>query len=143
MGFGHWDFPDCLFGSGLSGLGKRHDRWLELYVADQIDMNRLKEEQETINAQQLGLEQEREALQSVLSEAANADKRIQTFHEFCSTISGRLYDLSFHEKRSILHLLNIDGRVSEGHLYLSGRIPTWEHQEAMFAYRPSESDQLP
>lgn len=98
--------------------------------------------QEEIRTRQHSLEQEKRGLEAILYEAQNTEARLRAFNEFCSTVSHRLDDLTFDEKRKILRLLNIQGRVSKGQIYLSGCIPSWEKQEEMFAYQTFESGQL-
>jgi hypothetical protein len=49
--------------------------------------------------------------------------------------------LTFDEKRNILRLLNIQGRVGDRRIYLSGCIPSWESEK--FDCRTFEPDQLP
>jgi len=69
------------------------------------------------------LEHEREAIQKMLT-YTHTD--IESFAQFCQVISQRLDDVSFDEKRQILHLLNIEGRVKDRTIMLTGCIPYTE-----------------
>ena len=129
--------------ASLNQLGRQRDRWLELFVDGEVDRKQHKEKQDEIRVRQRGLEQERQALDTILCDAENIEPRLRAFEEFCSTVSHRLNDLTFEEKQKLLRLLDIQGTVREGQLFLSGCIPTWQKQEEMFAHRPFEPDQLP
>ncbi len=74
---------------------------------------------------------------------ADMEANIETFGEFCSTVSDRLDELTFEEKQRILRLLNIQGRVGDGKIYLSGCVPTWGKDREKFDYSAFEPDQLP
>jgi hypothetical protein len=104
-------------------MKKRQDRNLDLYVEGEIDKSTLKERQGKLRGQKTSLEREREAVQKKLS-YTNTD--IESFAQFCQAISERLDDVSFEEKRQILHLLNIEGRVKDGAIILTGCIPQVE-----------------
>jgi len=58
-------------------------------------------------------------------------------------VDGEVDKKQLKEERKILRFLNIQGRVSKGQIYLSGCIPSWGKQEAMFAHRTFEPEQLP
>jgi len=55
----------------------------------------------------------------------------------------RLDELTFEEKQRILRLLNIQGRVGDGKIYLSGCVPTWGKDREKFDCRTFKPDQLP
>ncbi len=83
------------------------------------------------------------ALAAILRQPANMEANIETFGEFCATVSDRLDELTFEEKQRILRLLNIQGRVGDGKIYLSGCVPTWGKDREKFDYSAVEPDQLP
>ena len=107
----------------IGKLKKQQDRNLDLYVEEEIDKSTLKQRQDKLRGQKASLEREREAVQKMLS-YTNTD--IESFAQFCQAISQRLDDVSFEEKRQILHLLNIEGRVNDGAIILTGCIPQVE-----------------
>ncbi|MEE9490779.1 MAG: hypothetical protein V3V80_00565, partial [Dehalococcoidia bacterium] len=80
---------------------------------------------------------------AILRQPADMEANIETFREFCSTVSDRLDELTFEEKQRILRLLNIQGRVGDGKIYLSGCVPTWGKDREKFDYSAIEPDQLP
>ena len=127
----------------LDRLAKQRDRWLELYVDGEVDRKQLKAEQDKIRDRQNGLEQERRALENTIHQPEDIEASIVSFNEFCSSVSNRLDSLSFEEKQKILRLLNIQGTVNKGQIYLSGCVPCWGKQESMFDHKSSELDQLP
>ncbi len=107
-------------------MKKRQDRNLDLYVEGEIDKSTLKQRQEKLRGQKASLEREREAVQKKLS---YTDTDIESFAQFCQAISERLDDVSFEEKRQIFHLLNIEGRVKDRAIILTGCIPGVEAGE--------------
>lgn len=69
------------------------------------------------------------------------EANIETFNDFCSTVSDRLDEITFEEKQRILRLLNIQGRIDKKRVYLSGCVPCWEREK--FDCQTFEPDQLP
>ncbi len=95
----------------------QQDRNLDLYAEEEIDMPTLKKRQEILRGQKASLEREKEAFQRML-ERNNTD--MVSVSEFCRLISQGLDVVTFEEKRQILRLLNIEGRVKEGVITLTG-----------------------
>jgi len=104
----------------LNKLKRTQDRNLDLYAEEEIDMPTLKKRQEILRGQKASLEREKEALRRML-ERTNTD--MLSVSEFCRLISQGLDVVTFEEKRQILRLLNIEGRVKEGVITLTGCIP--------------------
>lgn len=100
-----------------SRLKKQRDRNLDLYTEGEIDMTALKDRQEKLRGRTASLEREKDAIQKSLS---YADTDLASLSKFCETISRRLDDVSFAEKRQILHLLNVEGSVKGGTISLTG-----------------------
>ena len=57
--------------------------------------------------------------------------------EFCQLISQGLDAITFEEKRQILRLLNIEGRVREGIITLNGCIPNAESCGYSASHQPA------
>lgn len=64
------------------------------------------------------IEREREAIKKALSFYTDLD----SLNKFCEKISRRLDNVSFEEKQKIIHLLNIEGRVKDSIITLTGCI---------------------
>jgi chromosome segregation ATPase len=105
----------------LNKLKRQRDRNLDLYVEEQLGMPTLKQRQEKLRSRMASLEREREALGRMLKQN-NAD--MPTVSEFCQLVSQGLDAVTHDEKRSILRLLNIEGRVKDGVITLTGCIPS-------------------
>jgi hypothetical protein len=105
----------------LIKLKRKQDRNLDLYVEGLVDMLTLKKHQETVRGQRASLVREREALQRVL-ERNSTD--MPSVNEFCQLISNGLDSVTFEEKRQILRLLNIEGRVKDGTLQNTQQLST-------------------
>ncbi len=63
------------------------------------------------------------AVAAILRQPADMEANIETSGEFCATVSDRLDEPTFEEKQRILRLLNIQGRVSKGQVYLTLLMP--------------------
>lgn len=118
----------------LIKLKRKQDRNLDLYVEGLVDMLTLKKHQETLRGQRASLVREREALQRVL-ERNSTD--IPSVNEFCQLISKGLDSVTFEEKRQILRLLNIEGRVKDGVITLTGCIPNAESCDYSSSHQPA------
>jgi len=104
----------------LNKLKRQQDRNLDLYTNEEIDMPTLKKRQELLRGRKASLEREKEALQRIL-ERNNTD--MSSITQFCELISQGLDAVTFEEKRQILRLLNIEGRVKDSVITLTGCIP--------------------
>lgn len=122
----------------IGNLKRQQDRNLDLYVEGVIDMAALKERQEKLRGQRASLEREREAMQKMLSYAKT---EIESLAQFCQSISQRLDDVSLEEKRQILYLLNIEGRVKDGIITLTGCIPKAEAMAGCCGYSSTQQSQ--
>lgn len=109
----------------LERVKREQDRNLELYVAGEVNMTWLKERQDKLRIRMAGLQRERDALKQIL-DRRNGSPDIASFTQFCQLISQRLDTLTFEEKRQVLRLLNIEGRVKDGNIMLTGCIPETE-----------------
>ena len=107
-------------GRGLIQLKRKQDRNLDLYTEEELDMPTLKKRQEMLRGQKASLEREKEAIQRML-ERNNTD--MLSANEFCQLISQGLDAVTFEEKRQILRQLNIEGRVKDDVITLTGCIP--------------------
>jgi hypothetical protein len=85
----------------------------------------LKERQDKLRIRMAGLQRERDALKQVL-ERRNGSPDIALFTQFCQLISQRLDTLTLEEKRQVINLLNIEGRVKDRTIMLTGCIPEAE-----------------
>jgi len=108
----------------LNKLTSKQNRNLDLYTEGEIDMPALKKRQEKLHGDKASLEREVEALQKMLER-----NKIDTVSvsEFCQLVSRGLDTVTFDEKRQILRLLNIEGRVKDRVITLTGCIPDAEN----------------
>jgi len=104
----------------LNKLASKQNRNLDLYTEGEIDMSTLKKRQEKLRADKASLERERQALQKII-ERSKVD--MVSVSEFCHLVSQGLDAVTLEEKRQILRLLNIEGRVKDGVITLTGCIP--------------------
>ena len=118
----------------LNKLKRTQDRNLDLYAEEEIDMPTLKKRQEILRGQKASLEREKEALRRML-ERTNTD--MLSVSEFCRLISQGLDVVTFEEKRQILRLLNIEGRVKEGVITLTGCIPDAQSCDYSASHQPA------
>lgn len=110
-------------GRELNKLKTQENRNLDLYTEDEIDMPTLKKRQEKLRGQRANLDREKKALEKMLGRN-NAD--MVSITQFCQLISQGLDAVTFEEKRQILRLLNVEGRVKDGVITLTGCIPSAE-----------------
>jgi len=101
-------------------IKRQQQRNLDLYVEGLVDMRSLKARQGKLRVQQASLEREKTALERKLG---RNNAQIVPVSEFCQLISQALDSVTFDEKRQILYLLNIEGRVKDATITLTGCIP--------------------
>ncbi len=118
----------------LNKLKRKQDRNLDLYAEEEIDMPTLKKRQEMLRGQKASLEREKEALKRQLE---RNDTDVLSVSEFCRFISQGLDVVTFEEKRQILRLLNIEGRVKDGVITLTGCIPDAESCGYSASHQPA------
>jgi site-specific DNA recombinase len=125
----------------LERIKREQNRNLELYVAGEVDMPWLREHQDKLRARRSSLEREREALQRLSSRGKDSNSDTASFTGFCHSISERLDNLTLEEKRKVLHLLNIEGRVKGRAIMLTGCTPEAKAvpspDEAFCGYQPT------
>jgi len=118
----------------LDNLKRKQDRNLDLYAEEEIDMPTLKKRQGELRGQKASLEREKEALQQIL---ARQNTDMASVNDFCQLVSQGLDAVTFDEKRQILHLLNIEGRVRDGVITLTGCIPDAESCDYRASQQPA------
>jgi chromosome segregation ATPase len=118
----------------LNKLKRKQDRNLDLYAEEEIDMPTLKKRQEMLRGQKASLEREKEALKRQLE---RNDTDVLSVSEFCRFISQGLDMVTFEEKRQILRLLNIEGRVKDGVITLTGCISDAESCGYSASHQPA------
>lgn len=97
-------------------------------------MPTLKKRQGELRGQKASLEREKEALQQIL---ARQNTDMASVNDFCQLVSQGLDAVTFDEKRQILHLLNIEGRVRDGVITLTGCIPDAESCDYRASQHPA------